>query len=457
MSEDSTKALPPDPSGRDIQTALEHVVSNVLRLESYQREIRLVSGRDRMLEITLEHLESFLPMQAAGFYFPDPVDLTFSRVTPLEAGKQAWLDVRVGQCLESGEFGWALKHPRPAVFNGINANSILVLGALRAGQRVLGMFAGLLDLSRIAAWDINTILLTTFLSRAADAIATEELGRELQANNQRLEKLVRERNAELEQNIRRLMESQQTVSRAAQAIQLLLSTQETASALGVAIDILAQALPCESVRVVCVLDPSAEPSLKTRPWMEWRKDQGVNTDGLSSGIDWNRPGLEDWQPLLASGQMVSCPTPLSTEAQIRACSEWGYRSLLLVPILSGTKWWGYLQVHGSDPPPEWTVSDLAILNTFAQSIGLAVKREQDTWELQQAKETAEVASRARNSFLTSLSREFRTPLHGILEYAQAIGQSPSFREEHEASLTGISRGATNLLALIDDLVDLHKA
>lgn len=79
-----------------------------------------------------------------------------------------------------------------------------------------------------------------------------------------------------------------------------------------------------------------------------------------------------------------------------------------------------------------------------------------TEELTIAKERAEIANRAKSTFLTSMSHELRTPLNAVLGYAQLLRREPGLSEVQIASLDTIRRSGEHLLGLINELLDLSR-
>ena len=87
---------------------------------------------------------------------------------------------------------------------------------------------------------------------------------------------------------------------------------------------------------------------------------------------------------------------------------------------------------------------------------LEIRVEQRTAQLKQAKETAEVANRAKSEFLANISHELRTPLNAILGFTQLMSRDSSLHREHQENLSIISRSGEHLLSLIDDVLDMSK-
>ena len=79
-----------------------------------------------------------------------------------------------------------------------------------------------------------------------------------------------------------------------------------------------------------------------------------------------------------------------------------------------------------------------------------------TVELSTAKEKAEVANRAKSSFIANMSHELRTPLNAILGFAQLMTRSRNLPPHDRRHLSIINTSGEHLLSLINNILDLAK-
>ncbi|MBW4706873.1 response regulator [Roseobacter sp. YSTF-M11] len=76
-------------------------------------------------------------------------------------------------------------------------------------------------------------------------------------------------------------------------------------------------------------------------------------------------------------------------------------------------------------------------------------------KLKAARESAEIANRAKSAFLANMSHEIRTPMNGVVGMADVLGDTP-LSEEQRLYVDTIKNSGEALLVIINDVLDYSK-
>lgn len=77
-------------------------------------------------------------------------------------------------------------------------------------------------------------------------------------------------------------------------------------------------------------------------------------------------------------------------------------------------------------------------------------------EINNSRQHAEAANRAKSAFLANMSHELRTPLNAIIGFSELMGFDTDISEKHRKNLAIIHRSGEYLLELINDVLELSK-
>lgn len=86
---------------------------------------------------------------------------------------------------------------------------------------------------------------------------------------------------------------------------------------------------------------------------------------------------------------------------------------------------------------------------------VAVRRNAEI-ELRKAKESAEVANRAKSEFLANTSHELRSPLNTIIGFSRLLKRNCGLSQAQEEYVDTINGSSEHLLALINDILEMAK-
>lgn len=136
----------------------------------------------------------------------------------------------------------------------------------------------------------------------------------------------------------------------------------------------------------------------------------------------------------------------------------GLRSLIAAPMLLKGKILGIIVLYNKQKEGEFSENDLKILSIIGVQTAqiLDSKRAyENEIKLRQEKIGAEVANKLKSEFLANMSHEIRTPLNSILGFSEILLDKTEV-EHDKGMLKTIIKSGRNLLALINDILDLSK-
>ncbi|MCC7449594.1 MAG: response regulator [Anaerolineae bacterium] len=133
------------------------------------------------------------------------------------------------------------------------------------------------------------------------------------------------------------------------------------------------------------------------------------------------------------------------------------RSELVLPMLLEDKVLGTVDIL-SDQANAFSPEDELILMGLANQIAIALHNATLYTSEQAAKAEAEASNILKSRFLANMSHELRTPLNSIIGYTELLmkGIYGPLTDQQENRLEKVIRNGRNLLALINDILDLSK-
>ena len=148
-----------------------------------------------------------------------------------------------------------------------------------------------------------------------------------------------------------------------------------------------------------------------------------------------------------------------SERNLEILKQLGIGSVMMVPLAARGDVLGAITFVGPSAGHHYTADDLALAEDLANRAAIAIDNARLYTQAQQAREAAEVASRAKSQFLGIMSHELRTPINAILGYAQILdmGMKGTLTTEQRELLGRIVVSSKDLLGLVTRVLDVSKA
>jgi len=204
---------------------------------------------------------------------------------------------------------------------------------------------------------------------------------------------------------------------------------------------------------------------------EWRAyvadEEARARSGYSYELGTVKPADDVWMPEISQaaqrGETVVRPEPAAARQDSARSGGVAFESspaqaALAVPLTLRGQVIGALDFYETEQQRQWSRDDIALVESVADQVALALENARAYAELQRTAEQLKEVDRLKSQFLANMSHELRTPLNSIIGFSRVIlkGIDGPLTDMQHTDLQAVYDGGQHLLGLINDILDISK-
>ncbi|WP_375503690.1 ATP-binding protein [uncultured Nostoc sp.] len=285
--------------------------------------------------------------------------------------------------------------------------------------------------------------------------------------NEELDLQVKQRTQELQQEIQVRINSEQKLEKHHQVLAELanhraISEGKLETAFKVITEKAANALEIERVSV-WLFNNDADGGVRQHTKLQCISLYERSNQRHSAGLERNLADYPIYFKSLTSARIIAVT---DTRTDLRIQELWdelleakNIVSLINTSIWVGGKVVGTVLYEQIDIPRTWELSEQNFVSSIAEFVTLTLEicdRKRAESALHEAKEAAEIANRAKSTFLGNISYQLRNPLSSIFGITEALQDQVygPVNEEQRQFLNNLESSGKNLLELINQILEL---
>jgi len=131
-------------------------------------------------------------------------------------------------------------------------------------------------------------------------------------------------------------------------------------------------------------------------------------------------------------------------------------SAMIVPLVARERTVGAITFVWAESGNTYSQDDLVFAEELARRCAVAIENARVYAAEQHARQSADIANRAKDEFLAMVSHELRTPLNAIMGWAKMMSSASLDDRKRTRAIETIDRNAVAMAQLIEDLLDISR-